>query len=149
MLKKTLVTLLFLYVLLLIGFYFFQEKVIFQSKKLNKNYAFDFPHKFEEVYLNGTDSALINALHFKVENPNHFGDGHLGKRPEFDIWFNEIDKHITDEHKIFLATDDDISLNAFKEKYGDRLIYNDDNVDSIIIWNKNTNYSTNIFSIWI
>ena len=69
MLKKTLVTLLFLYVLLLIGFYFFQEKVIFQSKKLNKNYAFDFPHKFEEVNLNATDSALINALHFKVENP--------------------------------------------------------------------------------
>ena len=39
-------------ILLIIGataLYFFQEKLIFFPEKLEKNYAFEFPEKFEEI----------------------------------------------------------------------------------------------------
>ena len=79
----------------------------------------------EELGLNESKYISVHFRYFKVENPNHFGDGHTGDRPEFDVWFNEIDKILTDEHKIYLTTDDDISLEAFKKKYGDRLVYSE------------------------
>ena len=69
MFKRIIILLFSLYILLIIGFYFFQEKVIFRPKKLAKNYTYTFDKEFEEINLTTDDNSIINALHFKVKNP--------------------------------------------------------------------------------
>lgn len=68
MFKKFILTVVSLYLLVLVGLYFFQEKIIFQSKKLTKNFTYTFDKDFEEINLITKDNAIINALHFKVKN---------------------------------------------------------------------------------
>lgn len=58
-------------VLLIIGaifLYFFQEKLIFFPEKLDKNYAFEFPEKFEELNLKASDGNLLNGVLFKADS---------------------------------------------------------------------------------
>ena len=69
MVKRIILLVFGLYLLLLVGFYLFQEKVIFRPKKLAKDYIFSFDKKFEEVNLTTDDNSIINAIHFKVKNP--------------------------------------------------------------------------------
>lgn len=67
--KKVVILVVVLYCFLLLLFYFFQDKVIFLPKKIDKNYTYTFPEKFEEINLKTPDGETINALHFKVANP--------------------------------------------------------------------------------
>ncbi len=58
-------------ILLIIGataLYFFQEKLIFFPEKLEKNYAFEFPEKFEELNLKASDGKILNGVLFKVDS---------------------------------------------------------------------------------
>jgi alpha-beta hydrolase superfamily lysophospholipase len=63
--------------LIIIGFYimvgmalfFFQEKILFRPSTLPQEHEFKFDHEFEELFITAKDNAVINALHFKVENP--------------------------------------------------------------------------------
>ena len=69
MIKKVIIFIIAVYVLILLGFYFFQDSIIFRPKKTTVNhlYSFDFP--FAEVNLQMKDHANINAVHFKIKNP--------------------------------------------------------------------------------
>ena len=49
--------------------YFFQEKLIFHSQKLDKDYQFAFEGNYEEINIKSTDNKLINGVLFKVDNP--------------------------------------------------------------------------------
>ncbi len=69
MLKKTILMFTILYLITLISFYFFQEKIIFQSKTYSKNYNYSFNANFEEINLKTKDGAFINGILFKVKNP--------------------------------------------------------------------------------
>jgi len=69
MLKKIIYICITLYVMLIIGLYFFQEKIIFRPKKLAKNFSYSFSTKFEEIHLKTNDNSTINGLHFKVDEP--------------------------------------------------------------------------------
>jgi pimeloyl-ACP methyl ester carboxylesterase len=65
--KFTLVLLVFLYLLILSYFYFFQEKLIFVPQGLNSNYKFNIQN-VEEVKIK-VNQAEISALHYKRPNP--------------------------------------------------------------------------------
>lgn len=67
--KKFLLILLGIYLLLGFSLYFFQEKILFLPTKLEANYQFEFTHNFEELFFKTKNEGLINAIHFKVENP--------------------------------------------------------------------------------
>lgn len=69
MVKKIGVLLIVLYVIILLGFYFFQNSIVFRPKKTAQNYTYIFKQNFEEVNLKTTDKAILNAILFKVENP--------------------------------------------------------------------------------
>jgi len=69
MLKKIIVIAVSVYLFLLVGLYFFQEKMIFQSKKLAKDFMYSFDKEFTEINLTTEDNSTVNALHFKVKNP--------------------------------------------------------------------------------
>ena len=58
-----------IYVLIISLVYLFQDKIIFQPKKLYKDYAFQFNNPYEELWLETSDKEKINALYFVVEIP--------------------------------------------------------------------------------
>jgi pimeloyl-ACP methyl ester carboxylesterase len=57
-----------LYIILCTTVYFFQEKLIFHPTKLDKNYAFTFEDKFEEVNYKTADGSEINTILFKADS---------------------------------------------------------------------------------
>jgi len=67
--KKTLVVLIGLYVMIGTSLYLLQEKVLFRPTVLAQDYEYNFNHNFEELFLKPDAEAVINALHFKAENP--------------------------------------------------------------------------------
>ena len=69
MVKKAILILIVLYALIFIGLYFFQGYIIFRPKKLTPDFNYSFDVNFEEVNLKTFDKSVLNALHFKVENP--------------------------------------------------------------------------------
>jgi fermentation-respiration switch protein FrsA (DUF1100 family) len=49
--------------------YFLQEKLLFFPTVLEQDFKYEFSHPFEELFLKTEEAAVINALHFKAENP--------------------------------------------------------------------------------
>ncbi|MEZ4803646.1 MAG: alpha/beta fold hydrolase [Gelidibacter sp.] len=68
-LKKTIFILLGLYVMIGASLYFIQEKLLFHPSVLPTDYTYQFSEPFEEFFLKADDGAVINAIHFKIENP--------------------------------------------------------------------------------
>lgn len=66
--------------------FFFQEKLIFRSSKLPKDYAFSFTSDFKELSLNTDDGAVLSGLHFKQPNPNGIILYCHGNTGAIDIW---------------------------------------------------------------
>jgi len=67
-LKITFVSLITLYILVGLGVYFLQEKLIFLPEELDKDFSYDFPAEFEEHFLEMEDGGVINVLHFKSDS---------------------------------------------------------------------------------
>ncbi|MDR6490031.1 alpha-beta hydrolase superfamily lysophospholipase [Chryseobacterium vietnamense] len=57
------------YIMLCVGIYFYQEKIIFYPEKLPDNYKFKFEGDFEEVSITTKDGKHLNAVLFKAPNP--------------------------------------------------------------------------------
>jgi pimeloyl-ACP methyl ester carboxylesterase len=68
--KWVLGILIVLYLGLCICFYFFQEKIFFNtSVKLKKEHVFQFSKPFEERYITMRDNKKLNGVLFKAKNP--------------------------------------------------------------------------------
>jgi len=57
------------YVMLCVGIYFYQEKIIFYPEKLPENYKFKFDGDFEEITVITQDKKHLNSVLFKAQNP--------------------------------------------------------------------------------
>ncbi len=68
-LKRFIIILLVLYVMIGSALYFFQEKILFLPTTLEQDYQYSFNYPFEELFLKTEKDAIINALHFKVDDP--------------------------------------------------------------------------------
>ena len=68
-LKKILFVLLGLYVMIGTSLNFLQERLLFLPTVLAHDFQYQFNYPFEELFLKTDDQAVINALHFKIENP--------------------------------------------------------------------------------
>ncbi|KQC29145.1 alpha/beta hydrolase [Flagellimonas eckloniae] len=68
-LKRFGLYLILLLFLLIVMLYSLQEKLIFLPTQLPNNYEYSFAHDFEEIFLNTSDGAKLNAIHFKTERP--------------------------------------------------------------------------------
>lgn len=96
MIKRIVSTLLILYLMLIAALAFFQEKLIFLPSKLDPEYTYTFQQPFEEINLTTPDGALLNAIHFKTENPNgvvlyfHGNAGDLSRWGEITSYFTEF-----------------------------------------------------------
>ncbi len=73
--------------------YFFQEKFIFQPSKLDQDFQYTFSEPFTEFSMETTDGAVLNAIHFKRENPKgvilyfHGNAGDLARWGEIATFF--------------------------------------------------------------
>ena len=89
--------LLIVYVLLLIGAYFFQEKLIFYPEELSQDYKYTLTGDFEEINLTTVDNAIINALHLKVDDTKgvilyfHGNAGNLERWSKVVSFFTQFD----------------------------------------------------------
>lgn len=61
---------LLIYVSICLGFYFFQDKLIYQPDKLVNSYRFQFDFPFQEIFIEADDGAQLNALFFKTSQPS-------------------------------------------------------------------------------
>ncbi|MFZ4932016.1 alpha/beta hydrolase [Chryseobacterium sp. Mn2064] len=57
------------YVILCVGIYFYQEKIIFYPEKLPENYKFKFDGDFEEISIKTQDGKHLSSVLFKAQNP--------------------------------------------------------------------------------
>ncbi|ARV16872.1 alpha/beta hydrolase [Polaribacter sp. SA4-12] len=81
----------FLLIIGLVFFYFFQEKFIFINwKKLDRNYQYNFPNKFEEIFIKTDGNNEINALHFKLPNPKGVVLFCHGNKGNLTRWGNRV-----------------------------------------------------------
>lgn len=74
----------------LILLYMFQDKIIFQSEPLPKDYVYEFAQEFEEVDLKTNDGETINALHFKVKDPKGIILFFHGNKGNLSRWGNLV-----------------------------------------------------------
>ena len=123
MLKKFILTVVTLYLLVLVGLYFFQEKLIFQSKKLDKNFTYTFNKEFEEINLTTEDNAIINALHFKVKNPKGIILYFHGNRGSLERWGTITSKFTDYEYDVFVMDYRGYGKSTGKRK--EQNLYND------------------------
>jgi hypothetical protein len=68
-LKKLIFVLLSLYFMITAIVYFFQEKILFLPTVLEQDYTYQFSYPFEELFFKTETNAVINAIHFKIEQP--------------------------------------------------------------------------------
>ncbi len=66
---KILGLVLLVYLILLAGFYLFQDRFVFQSQSLPSNYTFTFDQPFEEYFIATGTGENLNALLFKTSQP--------------------------------------------------------------------------------
>ncbi len=94
-LKQATFGLLAIYLMIGSALYFLQEKILFRPTVLNQTYVYKFSHSFEELFLKADDNAVINALHFKAEEPKgvilyfHGNAGDLSRWGNITTYFVE------------------------------------------------------------
>lgn len=66
---KILVIIVALYLVIGAALYYLQEKIMFIPSVLPPGFEYQFNRPFEELFLKTDEGAVINALHFKAENP--------------------------------------------------------------------------------
>ncbi|MCB0464648.1 MAG: alpha/beta fold hydrolase [Aequorivita sp.] len=93
-LKKIIIGIVSLYVLVFIGLYFIQEKMIFMPDKLPQDYSYNFPENFEEINLKTNDGAILNALYFKVDKPKGVVLYFHGNAGELSRWGIVVQKFV-------------------------------------------------------
>jgi hypothetical protein len=53
-----------------LGFYLFQDQIVFQSKSLSSDYTFKFDQPFEEHSISTEDGSVLNSLLFRTQPPS-------------------------------------------------------------------------------
>jgi alpha-beta hydrolase superfamily lysophospholipase len=94
--KRVVVTLGVLYVLLCIGMYFFQEKLMFKPIVLSETFSFDFKRSFKEVKIPVDSDVNLHALVFRADSAkgiivyNHGNSGSVRGYGDFAEIYNPL-----------------------------------------------------------
>jgi hypothetical protein len=126
MIRKGIIVVFSIYLVLLLGFYLFQEKIIFQSKRLDKNFNYTFAKKFEEVNLKTEDKSTINTLHFKVENPKGVLLYFHGNKGSLKRWGDIVSPYTDYNYDVFII--DYRGYGKSNGKRSEKAMYNDTQV---------------------
>ncbi|MBK5212447.1 MAG: alpha/beta hydrolase [Flavobacteriaceae bacterium] len=122
-LKKILIVIASLYVVIFVALYLFQEKMIFLPESLPQDYSYSFPENFEEINLKTNDGAVLNALHFKVENPKGVILYFHGNAGELSRWGIVVQKFIEMQYDVLVM--DYRTYGKSTGKLSQKSLYND------------------------
>ncbi len=103
-LKQATFGLLAIYLMIGSALYFLQEKILFRPTVLTQTYVFKFSHPFEELFLKAEDNAVINALHFKAEQPKGVILYFHGNAGDLSRW-GQITEYFVDRNYDVLVMD--------------------------------------------
>ena len=123
MILKIFIGIFFLYLISVLFLYFFQEKFIFQNKKLNPEYSFSFKQDFEEINLKTSDNQTINTLLFKVNNPKGVLLFFHGNKGSLKRWGNIVNEYTKYNHDVFVM--DYRSYGKSTGGFNEELMYKD------------------------
>lgn len=100
-LLKIILGITFVYVIVCLILFLFQEKFIFPGTTLNPNHTFNFETPFEEVNLEASSDIKINGLHFKTQNPKGAILFFHGNRGTLDKWGKGAAFYLDNGYDIF------------------------------------------------
>lgn len=95
---------LFAGILVVMGTYLLQEKFIFLPTTLDRDYQYTFDQDFEELFIETSDGASLNALHFKLEKPRGIIVYYHGNAGDLSRWGN-ITSYFTEHNYEVLVMD--------------------------------------------
>lgn len=101
-LKRIFAFILLLYVMINTSLYLLQDKILFRPTVLEQNHQFEFNNKFEEVFLTTGENAVINAIHFKVENPKGVILYFHGNQGDLQRWGNITAYFVEKDYDVFV-----------------------------------------------
>ena len=81
----------------------FQEKLLFLPTKLKEDYTFSFNYPFEELFLETEDAAVINAIHFKAENPKGVILYFHGNAGDLSRWGTIAEYFVAKQYDVFIS----------------------------------------------
>ncbi len=86
-----------LYIIVSVGFYIFQEKIIFQPKRLSLDYSFQFSQPYKEFFIEVQDGVKLNAVFFTPSTESkglilyfHGNAGNLQRWGNYAIDFTQL-----------------------------------------------------------
>lgn len=123
MVKKVFLILIVLYAFVFVGFYFFQDYFIFRPKKSAQDFNYSFDVDFNEINLKTSDNAILNALHFKVDNPKGVILYFHGNKDNLNRWGGIASKFTKYGYDVFV-----MDYRGYGKSSGNRtevLMYND------------------------
>lgn len=93
---------LFLYLLLCLLLYVYQEKLIFFPTKLSSNFEYKFSQNFEEISILTTDKIKLNGLLFKVDSSKGVIFYLHGNAGALDTWADVAPLYTSLHYDVFL-----------------------------------------------
>lgn len=103
--------------------YLFQEKLLFLPTNLEQDYVYEFNPDFEEIFLEPEHQVLINAIHFKAENPKGVILYFHGNAGDLSRWGKITEKFVDLQYDIFVI--DYRTYGKSKGKLSEEALYND------------------------
>jgi len=114
-LQRLLVLVIVIYALLVVALFFGQESILFQATTLPDEYQFEFDQKFEEINVIAKDGAILNALHFKHENPKGVILYFHGNAGDLSRWGNVVQPFIEYQYDVLI-----MDYRGYGKSTGDR-----------------------------
>lgn len=122
--KRIVASISFVLIVGMVFFYFFQEKFIFINwKKLDRNYQYNFPNHFEEVFIKTDGSNEINALHFKLTKPKGIVLFCHGNKGNLTRWGNRVAYFLKYNYEVLVY--DYRSYGKSTGEFDEQAMYND------------------------
>lgn len=121
--KKYLVVLVSLYIMIGSALYLFQERLLFLPTRLEQGYKFKFKHTFEELFLETDKDALINAIHFKTDNPKGVILYFHGNAGDLSRWGKITENFVDCQYDVFVI--DYRTYGKSKGKLSESALYKD------------------------
>lgn len=122
-LKRVFVVLITLYIMVGSLLYFFQEKMLFLPTTLAQDYEYQFSFPFEELYLKTENEAVINAIHFKIENPKGVILFFHGNAGDLSRWGILAEYFVEKQYDVFVM--DYRTYGKSKGKLSEEALYHD------------------------
>jgi len=100
--KRTLYGIIITYIMIGGLLYFLQEKLIFHPSILAQDYQYEFRVNFEELFLNTSDNAIINALHFKIDKPKGVILYYHGNAGDLSRWGEVVQYFVEQQYDVLV-----------------------------------------------